>query len=69
MASRGRRIRKIPLATPEQSLQHGAHIGLIVEETPLTVNNEIEQVKEKKGKGKSIISINKIDSKRTPDVP
>ena len=69
MASRGRRIRKVPLATQEQPLQHGAHGGLIDEETPSLLNNAIEQLKERKRKGKSIILINKIDSKRTPDVP
>ena len=62
MASRGRRIRKVPLATQEQPLQHGAHGGLIEEETEI-LNNAITQVKARKTKTKSVISINKIDSK------
>ena len=70
MVLRGRRTRKVALESQEQPLQHGAHGGLIEEETEtLTLNNAITQVKERKTKTKSGISINKIDSKMTPNIP
>ena len=68
MAPRGKRPITVNSESQEQSLQHGAHGGVFEEEYRI-LNNQIKQVKVRKTKPQSGVTIKKINSKRTPNVP
>ena len=68
MALRGKRPITVNSETQEQSFKHGSH-GVVIEEENRTLNNQIKQVRERKTKAKSGVTIKNINSKRTPYEP